>query len=120
MTSHNEWSYGRVEFHWEFSGLGTHHPISNFISYDNLNPTFRQFALSLSSESIHRSYTEVLLVPAWKQVMDEEMEALVSRETWELISVPTDVVIVGCRWVFTLKYRPNGYVNRYKAMLVAK
>jgi len=34
------------------------HPISNFVSYDHLNPTFRQFALSLSSESILKSYTE--------------------------------------------------------------
>ena len=30
------------------------HLISNFVSCDNLNPTFRQFALSLSSESIPR------------------------------------------------------------------
>ena len=42
----------------------TDHPISNFISYNHLNPTFHQFALSLPSESIPRSYTEVSLVPA--------------------------------------------------------
>jgi len=29
--------------------------------------------------------------------MDEEMDALVSRETWELISAPTDDVVAGCR-----------------------
>jgi len=63
----------------------TDHHISNFVSYDHLNPIFRQFTLSLSSESIPRSYIEALLVPAWKQVMDEEMEALASRETWELV-----------------------------------
>ena len=45
--------------------------------------------------------------------MDEEMEALTFRETKKLISAPTDAVIVGCRWVFTLKYRPDGSVNRY-------
>jgi len=26
----------------------------------------------------------------------DEMEALASKRTWELISAPTDVVIVGC------------------------
>jgi len=97
----------------------TDHPISNFISYDYLNPTFLQFVLSLSSEYIPHSYTEALLVPAWKQVMDEEMEALTSRETWELVSTPTNTV-VGCRWVFTLKYRPDGSVDRYKVRLVLK
>jgi len=98
----------------------TDHPIFNFVSYDNLNPTFRQFALSLSSESIPRSYTEALLVPVWKQAMDEEMEALAFRGTWELVSAPTDAVIIVCRWVFTLKYRLNGSVDRYKSRLVAK
>ena len=29
-------------------------------------------------------------------------------------------MVVGCRWVFTLKYRPDRSVNRYKAMLVVK
>ena len=46
------------------------------------------------------------------------MEALASRGTWELVSTPTDVV-VSCCWVFTLKYHPDGSVNRYKDRLVA-
>ena len=58
------------------------------------------------------------MVPAWKQVMDKEIYALISRETWELFSAPKD--IVGCRWVYTLKYRPDGSVDRYKVRLVAK
>ena len=60
------------------------------------------------------------MVPSWKQAMDEKIEALTFRETWELVSAPTDIVIVGCRWVFTLKYRLDGSVDRYKAILVAK
>ena len=77
------------------------HPISNFISYDHLNPTFRQFALSFYSESIRRSYTEALLVPALKQLMDEKIETLASSGTCELVSVPTYTAIVGCRWVLS-------------------
>jgi len=50
--------------------------------------------------------------------MNEEMNALISQGTWELISVPKDVV--GCRWVYTLKHRPDGSVDRYKARLVAE
>jgi len=37
-----------------------------------------------------------------------------------LVLALSDAVIVGCRWVFTLKYCPDGSVDRYKATLVAK
>ena len=52
--------------------------------------------------------------------MNEEMVALISRETWELVSAPKDVIVVGCRQVYTFKYRPDGSVDSYKARLVAK
>ena len=52
--------------------------------------------MSLSSVSLPRSYEEVILIPAWKQGMDEEMDAFISRRTWELVSAPKDVV-VDCR-----------------------
>ena len=85
-----------------------------FVSYDCLTSSFCQFALSLSSISIPKSYEEALLVPVWKQAMDE----MDSRGTYKLISAPTDVV--GCHWVYTLKYRPDDSVDRYKARLVVK
>ena len=59
------------------------------------------------------------MVPALKHAIDEEMEALTSRGTWELVSALTDAMIVGCHWVFTLKYHPDGFVDRYKVRLVA-
>jgi len=47
------------------------------------------------------------------------MYALVSRGTWELASASTDVIVGYC-WVYTMKYRPDGSVDRYKVRLVAK
>ena len=58
-------------------------------------PLLAKFALHLSSVSIPRSYEETL-VPAWKHAMDEEMGALFSRETWDLVSLPKRAVVVGC------------------------
>ena len=52
--------------------------------------------------------------------MDEEMNTLASRGNWELVSAPTNAVFAGFCWVYTLKYRSNGSVDRYKARLVAK
>ena len=52
--------------------------------------------------------------------MDEEFRALMKNKTWSLVSLPTNITSVGCRWVFKLKRNPDGSVSRYKARLVAK
>ena len=59
----------------------TQHPISHFVSYDRLSPSFRAFALLVASESIPRSHVEAAQVREWKAAMDHEVEALVSRGT---------------------------------------
>ena len=52
--------------------------------------------------------------------MDLEFEALTQRETWVLVPRPQHTNIVTCRWIFTLKYNPDGTINRHKARLVAR
>ena len=52
--------------------------------------------------------------------MNKEMDALVSRETWDLVSAPTNAIVVGCHRVYTSKYNPDGSVDQYKARFVAK
>ena len=47
------------------------------------------------------------------------MDALLSRQTWELVSSP-ELPVVSCRWIFTMKYRPDGTMDRYKARLVTR
>ncbi|KAL0370961.1 UNVERIFIED_CONTAM: Retrovirus-related Pol polyprotein from transposon RE2 [Sesamum angustifolium] len=98
----------------------TAHPLANSLFFQNLSPHYRAFSVSLSSVSIPNTYCEALRHPAWKMAMDNEMSALVSRGTWELVEVPPNVDIVACRWVFTLKFRADGTLERYKARLLAK
>ena len=98
----------------------TQHPISHFISYDRLSPSFSAFALLVASESIPRSHVEAAQVHEWKAAMDHEVEALVSQRTWTLVPRPADANIVACKWVFTIKYHPDGTIARHKARMVAR
>ena len=75
---------------------------------------------TLSSVSIPQTVHEALSHPNWKQAMVEEMAALHSSGTWDLITLPAGKTPVGCRWVYTVKIGPDGRVNRLKAQLVAK
>ena len=52
--------------------------------------------------------------------MVDEMAALHSTSTWDLVPLPIDESPVGCRWVYTIKIGLNGGVDRLKARLVAK
>ena len=63
---------------------------------------------------------EALDHPGWRQTMIDEMQALESNGTWELVPLPPGKKTVGCRWVYAIKVGPNGGVDRLKARLVAK
>ncbi|KAM1941804.1 hypothetical protein ACFX13_029341 [Malus domestica] len=56
----------------------------------------------------------------WNQAMLEEFQALQSTGTWSLVPSSPHQNIVGCKWVFRIKRKPDGTVDRYKARLVAK
>lgn len=52
--------------------------------------------------------------------MAEEMRALQTNCTWDVVPLPPGKKIVGCQWIFTIKHKADGSVERYKATLVAK
>nr|GFA73257.1 putative ribonuclease H-like domain-containing protein [Tanacetum cinerariifolium]GFA91440.1 putative ribonuclease H-like domain-containing protein [Tanacetum cinerariifolium] len=52
--------------------------------------------------------------------MDVEMDALMRNGTWDKCILPHWKKHVGCRWIFTIRYKPDGTVERYKSRLVAK
>lgn len=56
----------------------------------------------------------------WMQALEAEYNSLVKSETWELVPPPDDANIVGSKWVFKVKRKANGEVDRYKARLVAQ
>ena len=67
-----------------------------------------------------RTIEDVLVVPKWKNVVLKEMRALEKNDTWSLVELPQDKSVVGCKWVFPIKVRLDGLIERYEARLVAK
>ncbi|RVX00860.1 Retrovirus-related Pol polyprotein from transposon TNT 1-94 [Vitis vinifera] len=98
----------------------TQHPIGNFISYDKLSPTFRAFTSSITEIQVPQNIQEAFKYPKWKAAVDEEVRALEKNGTWEITDLPRGKKPVGCKWIFTVKYKADGNVDRYKARLVTK
>ncbi|RVW73598.1 Retrovirus-related Pol polyprotein from transposon TNT 1-94 [Vitis vinifera] len=96
------------------------HPIYNFLSYHRLSSPYSAFVSAISSVSLPKSTHEALSHPGWRQAMVDEMAALHSNGTWDLVVLPPGKSTVGCRWVYAVKVGPDGQVDRLKARLVAK
>ena len=56
----------------------------------------------------------------WKEVVNDEMESLISNKTWKLVDLPPGCKTIGCKWVLRKKLKPDGSIDKYKARLVAK
>nr|GEV63734.1 hypothetical protein [Tanacetum cinerariifolium] len=48
------------------------------------------------------------------------MEALHRNNTWVLADLSVGKKVIGCKWIFKIKYKASGEIDRYKARLVAK
>ena len=52
--------------------------------------------------------------------MVDEIAALESNQTWSLTSLRSHKKTIGCKWVYRIKFKADGTVEKYKARLVAK
>ncbi|RVX16125.1 Retrovirus-related Pol polyprotein from transposon TNT 1-94 [Vitis vinifera] len=71
------------------------------------------------NKAIPNSVQEALVDPRWKAAMNEEMKSLQNNETSELVECPLGKKLVGCRWIYTVKYKANGSIERFKARPIA-
>jgi hypothetical protein len=56
----------------------------------------------------------------WKEAMAEEYNALLANDTWDLVPAIPGQNLVGSKWVYKVKYRSDGAVERHKAREVAQ
>ncbi|CAN1766567.1 Retrovirus-related Pol polyprotein from transposon TNT 1-94 [Linum perenne] len=98
----------------------TRYPVSRFLSYAKLSTKYKAFVSNVSNLFVPRTIKEALNDAGWTSAVKEEMRALIQNDTWSVVELPTGKKPVGCKWVFTIKCKADGSVERYKARLVAK
>jgi hypothetical protein len=66
------------------------------------------------------SVDDALADKHWKNAMDLEYDALVKNGTWHVVPPMKGKNIVWGKWVYKIKRKQNGSLDRYKTRLVAK
>ena len=52
--------------------------------------------------------------------MNKEIHALKTNQTWEFVDLPKGKKVIGSKWVYKIKFKADGSLERCKARLVAK
>ncbi|XP_074287642.1 uncharacterized protein LOC141612789 [Silene latifolia] len=67
-----------------------------------------------------KNYEEASVYPEWQEAITAEFNALEANNTWSLVPLPPGKKSISCKWVFKVKHKSDGTIERYKARLVVK
>jgi hypothetical protein len=79
-----------------------------------------QTKLALLSHIEPSSIKEACNEEKWIKAMNEELDQIERKQTWELVPRPKDKNVIGTKWVYKNKMNEDGKVIRNKARLVCK
>ena len=71
-------------------------------------------------KSYRTAINDSIYGPKWRTAIEEELKALGVNGTWREEIPPKGVNLVSTKWVFTVKVKADGTLDRFKARLVAR
>ncbi|GKC55403.1 retrovirus-related pol polyprotein from transposon TNT 1-94 [Tanacetum coccineum] len=96
------------------------YPILNFVSYDKFSTNHKAFIAAITNNDEPKCFKQAEQDAQWREAMQKEVKALEKNGTWTLEYLPEGKRAIDSKWVYKIKFKPNGEVERYKARLVAK
>ncbi|RVW66679.1 Retrovirus-related Pol polyprotein from transposon RE1 [Vitis vinifera] len=108
-------------------GYRCYHPPTRQM-YITMDVVFHEDSMYFSSESelqgstIRKFRLSIMIIISLgdESGQSELVNQKRKNETWELVECPPGKKPVGCRWIYTVKYKADGSIERFKARLVAK
>ncbi|GKE78004.1 retrovirus-related pol polyprotein from transposon TNT 1-94 [Tanacetum coccineum] len=102
--------------------LPSHNPVANSVSVAPLHSEFQCFLTILlaQSHSTPTNFKEALLDPEWCEAMNAELKSLEQNGTWELTTLPQGKKVIGSHWIYKIKLKADGSLERKKARLVVQ
>ncbi|CAM8954310.1 unnamed protein product [Rhodiola kirilowii] len=102
----------------ESQSSGIRYPLAAYVSCSNFSDSHVHFLAAVTAGAEPSSFKAAVQHRVWREAMNAELEALRRNSTWTLSLLPPGKTSIGCKWVYRIKYKSNGAVERHKARLV--
>jgi hypothetical protein len=81
------------------------------VRYDRLG-----MLMTREPKNVHKALSD----NNWKSALDEKISALIKNKTWHLVPTHHAHNVIDYKWVYKVKEKADGSIDRYKARLVTK
>ncbi|GJQ98425.1 retrovirus-related pol polyprotein from transposon TNT 1-94 [Tanacetum coccineum] len=99
---------------------GNIHMNQNGKGQSNTMGTSPELRRSTRQRVMPARFNDFVVNSSVRYAMNLEMEALLRNNTYILADLPPGRKAIGCKWIWKIKYKSSGEIDRYKARLVAK
>ncbi|KAL0641744.1 hypothetical protein Bca4012_102720 [Brassica carinata] len=103
-----------------YNAQAVKHPTQAVCSFSQYPEAHCAFMVNLDEDHIPRSYEEAMEDKEWKESVGAEAGAMIKNDTWYESELPKGKKAVSSRWIFTIKYKADGSIERKKTRLVAR
>lgn len=114
-TSRKIKEYVWMKDYTENKQCSTRHPIANSLSYERVTPSCKVFLSKLSEYIEPKHFHQAIKDDRWIQSMQQEIKTLEDNNTWTIVELPKGMHTIGSKWIYKIKYKSSGEVERFKS-----
>lgn len=95
------------------------YPIENYLDCHQFSESHKVFIVAITINTEPKTYKEAVADDIWRDNMSFEIVDLQRNNTFSIEDLPPGKATIGNKWIYRIKYRSDGTIERYKTRLVA-